>query len=207
MPRLESRLLVVTDRHRTNGRPLLSVLQDVLGAGAPAIQVREQDLPLRDLLALAREISAMTGPARSQLLINDRLDVALVLEDAGVHLRSSSLPVAVARRLMGAQRLLGVSTHSIDEVMRAEAEGADYAVLGPIYETPSKQRYGSPLGLAVLESACRRVGIPVLGIGGITPARAGEVRRAGAFGVAVIGAVLGAPDCAAATRALIEAAS
>lgn len=149
----------------------------------------------------------MTGPAHSRLIINDRIDAALVLDDAGVHLRSSSLPVAVARRLMGARRLLGVSAHSIHEVEQAEAEGADYVVLGPIYETPSKQRYGSPLGLAALEEACRRVRIPVLGIGGITAVRAREVRGVGAFGVAVIGAILGAPDCAAATRALIEAAS
>jgi thiamine-phosphate pyrophosphorylase len=149
----------------------------------------------------------MTGPAHSQLVVNDRIDVALVLDDAGVHLRSSSLPVAVARRLMGVRRLLGVSAHSMYEVEQAEGEGADYVVLGPIYETPSKQRYGSPLGLALLEEACRRVRIPVLGIGGITPARAREVRGAGAFGVAAIGAILGASDCAEATRALIEAAS
>ncbi len=207
MPQLASRLLVVTDRHQTKGRPLLSVLQQVLAAGAPAIQLRERDLPLRDFLTLARELRAMTGPARSQLLINDRLDVALALEDAGVHLRSNSLPVAVARRFMGAQRVLGVSAHSLREVEQAEAEGADYVVLGPIYETPSKQSFGPPLGLAALGSACRLVKIPLLGIGGITPARAREVRNAGAFGVAAIGAILGAQDCAAATRAMLDAVS
>jgi thiamine-phosphate pyrophosphorylase len=205
MPRLESRLLVVTDRHQTGGKPLVSVLQQVLAAGTPAIQLRERDLPVRDLLALARDLRALTASRGSQLVINDRIDVALTLDGVGVHLRSDSLPLSVARRLLGTQRLLGISAHSSEEVVKAEQEGADYVVLGPIYETASKQPFGPPLGLSVLESACRRVKVPVLGIGGITVARARDVRRTGAFGVAVIGAILGARDSEASTRELLEA--
>jgi thiamine-phosphate pyrophosphorylase len=205
MPGVDFRLLLVTDRHQTNGRPLVSLLQRVLTAGAPAIQLRERDLSARELVTLAREAQAVTASRRSQLLINDRIDVALALEGVGVHLRGNSLPVSVARQLLGAQCLLGVSVHAVEEALSAQSQGADYIVLGPIYETPSKQMFGPPLGIHTLEKACRLVRIPIIGIGGVTAARAREMRRAGAFGVAVITAVLGAADVASATRELLDA--
>jgi len=205
MPTLSSRLLVVTDRHQTNGRPLVPLLQQVVNAVAPAIQLRERDLLARELVTLAREVQAVTDSHRSQLLINDRIDVALALEGVGVHLRSNSLPVSVARRLLGAQRLVGVSVHTVEEAIQVESQGADYIILGPIYATPSKQMFGPPLGLHTLEKACRLIRIPVIGIGGVTAARAQQMRRAGAFGVAVITAILGATDVESATRELLEA--
>jgi thiamine-phosphate pyrophosphorylase len=205
MPTLSSRLLVVTDRHQTNGRPLVPLLQRVLTAAAPIVQLRERDLSTSELVRLAREVQAETVSHRSQLLINDRIDVALALEGVGVHLRSNSLPVSVARRLLGAHRLLGASVHSVEEVLAAESQGADYIILGPIYATPSKQMFGPPLGIHTLEKVCRLVRIPIIGIGGVTAARAHEMRRAGAFGVAVITAILGATDVESATRELLEA--
>jgi thiamine-phosphate pyrophosphorylase len=205
MLKLSSRLLVVTDRHRTNGRPLVSLLQRVLSAAAPAIQLRERDLSVRELVTLAREAQVLTASRRSQLLINDRIDVALALEGVGVHLRSNSLPVLVARELLGAQRLLGISVHTVEEGLLAQSQGADYIVLGPIYETPSKQMFGPPLGIHTLEKACRLIRIPIIGIGGVTAARAREMRCAGAFGAAVITAILGADDIESATRELLDA--
>lgn len=205
MPSLESRLLLVTDRQQTKGRPLVSVLAQALKAGRPSIQLRERDLCAKELLALADEIQQLTGPRGVQLVINDRLDVALSLEGAGVHLRSNSLPVSVARRLIGPRRVLGASVHSVKEAVEADAGGADYIVLGPIYDTPSKQRYGAPLGLSALEGAARAVRVPIVGIGGVTAARARDMRLAGAFGVAVVTAVLSADDVEVATRALLDA--
>ena len=205
MATLSSRLLVVTDRHQTKGRPLVSLLQRVLTAAAPAIQLRERDLSARELVTLAREVQAVTASRTSQLLINDRIDVALALEGVGVHLRSNSLPVSVARQLLGAQRLLGISVHAVEEGLSAQSQGADYIVLGPIYETPTKQMFGPPLGIHTLEKACRLVRIPIIGIGGVTVARAREMRRAGAFGVAVITAILGAADVESAARELLDA--
>jgi thiamine-phosphate pyrophosphorylase len=205
MPQLESRLFLVTDRHQTKGRPLVPLLQRVLTAAAPAIQLRERDLSARELVTLARELQAVTASRRSQLLINDRIDVALALEGVGVHLRSNSLPVSVARQVLGTQRLLGISVHAVEEAVQVESQGADYIVLGPIYETPSKQMFGPPLGIHTLERACRLLRLPIIGIGGVTAARAREMRRAGAFGVAVITAVLGAADVESATRELLDA--
>jgi len=205
MPQLESRLFLVTDRHQTKGRPLVPLLQRVLTAAAPAIQLRERDLSARELVTLALELQAVTASRRSQLLINDRIDVALALEGVGVHLRSNSLPVSVARQVLGTQRLLGISVHAVEEAVQVESQGPDYIVLGPIYETPSKQMFGPPLGIHTLERACRLVRLPIIGIGGVTAARAREMRRAGAFGVAVITAVLGAADVESATRELLDA--
>ncbi len=205
MPTLSSRLLVVTDRHQTKGRSLVPLLQRVLAVGIPAIQLRERDLSVRELVALAREVQAVTASRKSQLLINDRIDVALASEGVGVHLRSNSLPLSVARKMLGPQRLLGMSVHAVEEAVRAEAQGADYIVLGPIYETPSKQMFGPPLGIHALEKACTLVRIPIIGIGGVTAARAREMRHAGAFGAAVITAILGADDVESATRELLDA--
>ena len=205
MPTLSSRLLVVTDRHQTHGRPLVPLLQRVLAAVKPAIQLRERDLSARELVPLACEVQALTASHGSQLLINDRIDVALALEGVGVHLRSNSLPVSVARQMLGTQRLLGISAHSVEEVVQAASQGADYIVLGPIYETPTKQMYGPPLGIHTLEKACGLIHIPIVGIGGVTAARAREMRRAGAFGVAVITAILGADDVESATREMLDA--
>ena len=204
MPQLHSRLLLVTDRHQTNDRPLLSVLSQAVAAGVSSIHLRERDLNTKDLLALARDVQRVMRRCEGQLIVNDRIDVALSMDKAGVHLRSTSLPVAIARRLLGSERLLGVSVHSVREAVQAEKDGADYIVLGPIYDTPSKQGFGSPLGLSSVEETCRAVGVPVLGIGGVNAARAREVRRAGAFGVAVIAAVLRADDVEMATRTLLD---
>ncbi|HEX4967002.1 MAG TPA: thiamine phosphate synthase [Nitrospiraceae bacterium] len=202
---LSSRLLVVTDRHQTNGRPLVPLLQQVLTAGTPAIQLRERDLSARELVTLAHEVKAVTASRGAQLLINDRIDVALAFEGVGVHLRSNSLPVMVARQMVGTQRLLGISAHSVEEAVQGASQGADYIVLGPIYETPSKRAFGPPLGIHTLEKACRLVRLPIMGIGGVTAARAREMRRAGAFGAAVITAILGATDVESAARELLDA--
>jgi thiamine-phosphate pyrophosphorylase len=202
---LSSRLLLVTDRHQTKGRPLVPLLQRVLSAAVPIVQLRERDLSARELVTLAREVQVLTASRRSQLLINDRIDVALALEGVGVHLRSNSLPVSVARELLGAQRLLGISVHTVEEAVLAQSQGADYVVLGPIYETPSKQMFGPPLGIHILEKACRLIRIPIIGIGGVTAARAREMRCVGAFGAAVITAILGADDIESTTRELLDA--
>jgi thiamine-phosphate pyrophosphorylase len=203
MPSVDFRLYLVTDRHQTAGRPLLSVVKRAVGAGVRAVQLRERDLPIRELLGMAADLQR-TAP-EADMFINDRIDVALAVGARGAHLRESSLPTRVGRDLLGPGRLLGRSVHSIEGVVVAEGEGADFVVLGPIYETPSKQKYGSPLGLRVLEQAAASARIPVFAIGGITAVRAREVRRAGGYGVAVMSSILSASDVAETTRALLAA--
>jgi len=133
------------------------------------------------------------------------VDVALALDADGVHLTRRSLPPGEARALLGPSRLLGISCHSLADQREAEAGGVDFVVLGPIFETPSKRRYGPPLGSGILREARALTSLPLVAIGGISPARTPEVLAAGADGVAVITAVMGAPDPAAAAAGLLAA--
>lgn len=199
---LPFRLYVVTDRRQTAGRPLEEVLSAAARGGAGAVQLREKDLSARDLYALGARLQEVLAPYRIPLLINDRLDVALALDCAGVHLAGHSLPTALARRLLGPHKLIGVSTHSVEEAQRAATEGADFVVFGPVYTTPSKMAYGPPQGLQQLAAVVGQVPIPVLAIGGIEPSNLTQVLTTGAYGVAMIRAVLAAADPCAATRQL-----
>jgi thiamine-phosphate pyrophosphorylase len=203
MTSVNFRLLLVSDRRQTGNRSLSSVLKQSVEAGVPAIQLRERDLPTTELQLLAQEIQAIVAPHAVPLIMNDRVDLVLALNLAGVHLRANSLPVSVARRLVGAHRLVGISTHSVDEVRLANQDGADYVVFGPIFDTPSKRSFGPPAGLDALADVCRQSTIPVLAIGGITNARVRDIRQAGASGVAVVGAILAHDNVASATIELL----
>lgn len=200
MPPVNFRLLLVTDRHQVHGRSLSTVLRQAIMAGVPAIQLRERDLPTGELLPLAQEIYSLTAPRAVPLILNDRVDLVLALNLDGVHLRANSLSVSVVRRLIGPNRLIGISTHSVEDVQRANHDGADYIIFGPIFDTPSKRSFGAPLGLEALADVCRNSMVPIFAIGGITSERVRDVRRAGAHGVAVIGALLTCADISDAVR-------
>jgi len=183
------------------------------GARAIALQLREKDLGARELYELAcalRERCARYGAA---LIVNDRIDVAIAAKADGVHIPANSFAVADARALLGALGLVGVSAHEVGEVGAAAAAGADFAVFGPVYDPLSKAAYGPARGAEVLGAACRAAGgMPLYALGGITAERARELGGAAALiergrlaGVAVIGAVMGADDGGAATRALMRA--
>jgi thiamine-phosphate pyrophosphorylase len=195
----------VTDRHQTGGRDLSDVVGHALKAGVRAVQLREKDLPTRDLYYLAEKLLAMTRAAGAALLINDRLDVAMALSADGVHLTRRSLPPGECRKLLGPEGLIGVSCHSLAEVRESEDGGADFVVLGPIFQTPSKAAYGPPLTTAALREARVTADIPILAIGGIREPLVGEVMAAGADGVAVISAVMAARDPGQAAAALLAA--
>ena len=205
MPSVNFRLLLVTDRTQTGGRPLPSLIRQAVGAGLPAVQLRERDLSTGELLPLAREVQSVTASHAVPLIINDRVDLMMALNLDGVHLRSDSLPSFSVRQLIGSRGLIGVSTHSVEDVRRANQNGADYVVFGPVFETASKRSFGPPLGLNLLDEACRHSAIPVFAIGGITCERVRRVRRAGAHGVAVIGALLTRDDIGDAVREFNDA--
>lgn len=175
-----------------------------LAPGTVAVQLRDKGMPARDLLGLARALRAASRAAGQLLLVNDRLDVALASGADGVHLPADGIPAEEARRLLPAGALVGVSCHSAGDVARAGAAGADFATFGPVFDTPSKRRFGAPLGLERLAEAAR-LGLPLLGLGGVDPANAARVVAAGAHGVAAIRAWLGAPEPGAAVRALLAA--
>ena len=194
-------LVLVTDRHATGGRDLEAVVARALDAGLPAVQLREKDLPGRTLFELAERLRVATRRAGALLFVNGRVDVARAVDADGVQLGASTLPVDVARTLLAPGALVGESTHALDEV---RATRADFVVFGPVYDTPSKRAYGPPQGDRVHE-ALAVAPVPLIAIGGIEPASAVRLREAGVHGVAVIRAILAAPDPATATRAFLTA--
>ena len=200
----ELRLTLVTDRTQTRGRELVSVVGDCLAAGLPAVQVREKDLSAAELAVLCRRIRGLTQDTRALLIVNDRVDVALAVGAEGVQRTATSLTVEDIRALADKRLRIGASIHSLPDALQAELEGADWLVFGPVYDTPSKRMYGPPQGLDKLARVAAAVRIPVVAIGGITPERVGEVRRAGARGVAVVSAILAADSPADATRRFLE---
>jgi thiamine-phosphate pyrophosphorylase len=201
----ELRLTLVTDRHQTGGRDLVSVVGECLAAGLPALHLREKDLPVPELLVLGRSLRRLTDETGATLVINDRVDVALAIGAGAVQRTHASLPVADIRAVADKRLRVGASVHSLQEAEEAAADGADWVVFGPIYDTPSKRPYGAPQGLDALARVARAVSVPVIAIGGISPPRVGEVRAAGAAGVAVISAILAAPSPADVTRRFLDA--
>lgn len=197
---------LITDRHL--GGDLAARLDAALAGLSPglvAVHLREKDLGGGGLLALARGLLPVVRAHRQLLLINDRLDVALAAGADGIHLPAAGLPPRDARSLLGPGALVGVSCHDRAEVLRARDCGASYATFGPVWDTPSKRPYGAPVGLQALAEA-KTPGLPLVALGGVTPANASEAFRAGAAGVAVIRAWLEGPDPAAVVRALARAA-
>ena len=197
-------LCLITDRSVVRGA-IEGAVESCLGAGLRAVQLREKDLAVRDLMSLAQRLRESTRRHGARLLVNDRADVALVVGADGVQRAGTSLPVSALRSISPPGFLIGASVHSVDEARAAEPEGADFLLFGPVYDTPSKRQYGPPQGVAALERVASAVRLPVFAVGGVTPARVAEVMRAGASGVAVIAAILG-PACPAdAVKAFLDA--
>lgn len=194
MPEPDFRIYLITDRNQTKGRPLLEVLEAAFRGGLRAVQVREKDLSGRELYELCEQVRTVAKSYGAKVLVNDRIDIALALDLDGVHLGVAGFPVAEARQLLGRDRLIGASTHSLTEAKSAEQAGADFITFGPVYATPSKARYGPPVGLKALQEAVAAVAVPVFALGGIGIANLPDVRSAGAFGAAMISAVLAADD-------------
>lgn len=194
MPPLNFDLYLVTDRKLTYGRDLLWVLERALDGGVKAIQLREKDLSGKQLFSLAERVSHLCRRYQAQLFINDRADVALAVDAAGVHLGESSMPVPAARALLGTQRIIGVSTHSLEGARKAEQDGADFIVFGPVYFTPSKANYGTPQGLNALRKIVANISLAVYAIGGIKLENLLETQRVGIRGVALISAIMNADE-------------
>ncbi len=189
------KLYLITDRHQIQkGHQLLQVVEELLQAGVRMIQLREKDLSAAELYPQAKELRSLTHKYNSLLLINDRIDLAQAIGADGVHLGGHSLPVKIARQILGANALIGASTHSAMEAESAQKQGADFITFGPVFFTPSKAQFGVPLGIESLQTICKTCNIPVYALGGIKANNTRETLQAGAHGVAMISALLSSPE-------------
>jgi thiamine-phosphate pyrophosphorylase len=198
-------LTLVTDRSQTRGRLLTEVVAECVAAGLPAVQVREKDLAAADLAALCRPLRTLTRDHGARLVVNDRVDVALAVGADGVQRTHASLAVDDIRIVAGHRLAIGASVHSLEDALDAERRGADWLVFGPVYDTPSKRRWGAPQGVDRLAKVTANVRIPVIAIGGITPERVTAMRAAGAAGVAAIAAILDTASPSDATKRFLDA--
>jgi thiamine-phosphate pyrophosphorylase len=207
-PRLDRRALavyLVADPTATRGRALVDVVAAAARGGATLVQLRAKDAGGREMADAARALVALLRPFGVPLLVNDRVDVAVAAGADGAHVGRSDLDAADARLLLGPRAILGVSASTADEARRVDPRLADYVGAGPVYPTGSKSDADPPTTVAGLAAICAATPLPVVGIGGITAANAGDVVAAGAAGVSVISAVCAADDPEAAARALAAA--
>lgn len=195
-------LTVVTNRHACQERGLIETVRLAIEGGATMIQLREKDLPQADLVSLAVELRRVVEKP-AIFIVNGNIEAAKASNADGIHLPSAGIPIREARAKVKSL-VVGRSVHSIDEALRAAAQGADYLTIGTLYRTNSKPNQ-QPTGLNLLRNISERVDIPLLGIGGISRVNAAAVVRAGAASVAVISAVMNALDPRRAARALCEA--
>lgn len=192
---VDFKLYLITDRRLfTDNVSLLTGIEAALKGGVQAVQLREKDLGIRELLRMAYALRELTAGYRAKLFINDRVDVALAVDADGVHLGGAGMPAYAARKAAGEGMLIGVSAHSMEEAIKAEEEGADFVTLGPIFETPSKIKYGKPFGTDLLREVRGKISLPVFAIGGIKKENAASVLESGASGIAIISAILGSED-------------
>ncbi len=195
---IDFKLYLISDRTQCVGVHLVQAVAQAVDAGVRCVQVREKDLAPDKVLNLVTEIRNATRQHGARIIVNSRTDVALASGADGVHLPETGTAIATARKCLGPApaSLIGSSTHSIARALHVEASGADFITFGPVFETPSKARYGQPLGLAALKEVCSSVDIPVFALGGIDADRAKSCLDAGAFGVAAISAILASHDIA-----------
>lgn len=203
MNRVDFDLYLIADTGQVQ-RDLLSFVKKAVEGGVKAVQLRGKNLPAKELLKVGEKLRILTAERSVKFFINDRIDIAMALYADGIHLGQNSLPVRFAREISDSRFIIGVSTHNLREAREAEVGGANFITFGPVFETPSKLAFGSPVGLRRLANVTKGIKIPVFAIGGIRLDRVKCVIGKGACGVAVISAILNSGTVFANTVSMLE---
>lgn len=196
-------IYLVTDDGCLQGRPLLDCVREALEGGVTLVQYRAKTASSAEMYNEALQLKALCDSFKVPLIINDRLDIAMAVGAAGVHLGQDDLPCAAARRILGEDYLIGVSAHNPAEARAALLCGADYLGCGAVFGTATKADV-KKLGTEGLTAICREKGLPVVGIGGVTADNYREVRAAGADGAAIVSGILAQPDIRTTVRAIAK---
>jgi thiamine-phosphate pyrophosphorylase len=196
------RLYAILDPEQTKGRAAETVLRDLLEGGVKLLQLRAKAMPAGDFLQLACVTRALARSYGCRLIVNDRVDIALVCEADGVHLGQEDLPLRAAKKLMG-DKIIGISTHDAEQAKEAEAGGADYIGFGPMFATTTKETGYGARGLDKLQQVREAVKLPIVAIGGITESNVARVWQSGADSAAVISDILGADEIAAKIKRIV----
>ncbi len=201
--RIDWSLYLITDGRIAGDRNIVDIVSAAIQGGATVIQLRDKIASTNEMIELGKALYEITKTIGVPLVINDRVDVALAINADGVHVGPpDDMPTSLARRLLGPDRIVGVSAETPAIALQAAEDGADYVGVGDVFGTQSKADAGVPIGLSGMKAVVKASPIPVVGIGGINQANAADVIEAGADGVAIISAIIGASDPKAAAREL-----
>ena len=192
---------LITDRNLCK-QPFIDTIRSALKEGVKTVQLREKGLATHELYSLACELRKITSEFKANFIINDRVDIALAVEADGVHLGWQSLPFGIVRKLLGFEKLIGISTHNRQEALQAQSWGADYITFGPIFDTPSKAGLLTPVGVQEIQKLKNEIELPIVAVGGINEKNVESVLNGGADGIAVISSIMQADNPEATARCL-----
>jgi len=197
-------LYLVTDRSILKGRDIFKAAEDAIKGGVTLLQLREKDISTSNFYNLALKMKTLSKHYNIPLIINDRLDIALAIDADGLHIGQDDMPIKIARKLLGKNKLLGYSVSNVEEAIYGERNGADYLGAGPVYPTGSKADAGNPIGFDGLKIIRGSVSIPIVGIGGIGLSNISEVKSSGIDGISLISAILGNSNIEESSKILLS---
>ncbi len=195
-------LYLVTDRSFLRGRKLSEVVEEAILGGVTIVQVREKELSTKQFYNIALEVKEVTDKYKIPLIINDRIDIALAVDADGVHLGQDDMPLKIARKIIGKNKIIGISAGNVAEAKEAEKDGADYIGIGAVFFTGTKKDIDKPIGLEGLKTIVHSVNIPSVAIGGVNKNNSEDVIKTGANGISVISAILNNDDVKKAAKEL-----
>ncbi|AKL95650.1 thiamine-phosphate pyrophosphorylase ThiE [Clostridium aceticum] len=196
-------LYLITDRYLVGSKDFFDAVAKALQGGVTLLQVREKNISSKEFYDIGLKLKEITREFNVPLIVNDRLDIALAIDADGLHIGEDDLPIEVARRLLGKNKILGCSASTVEEALYAEKMGANYLGTGAVFPTDSKKDAGAAIGLTKLQEVVESVEIPVIGIGGVSVKNAASVKSTGASGIALISAILSQEDTYQAAKELI----
>lgn len=204
MNREALKLYLVTDRGLAGERAIEDIVKEAVEGGVTMVQLREKDIDTRDFIALALKLKDILKPYGVPLIINDRVDVALASDADGVHIGQSDIPYAMARKLLGPSKIIGLSVENFEQIEEANSLDVDYIGVSPVFATPTKTDTAAPFGLEGLKEAVRMSVHPTVGIGGMNERTAADVMACGTDGIAVVSAIVCAPDPKESSKNLLQ---